>query len=252
MFPNGGNLEALLDDIARALVPRELDDVVLDNLHDPLLVFLPSMFEHVLHHIVPIRILGQARNAVENVLQQTLQLVRGAVLQQALDDPAAVHVRGHLLGLFLDRCNDEVHRIWRHLLDAFLNDMVAVHVLDASNNVLLELGSKHQLRLSRHMLDSLLDHPASIRLAAQTQELRLQSSGQDLLLLGGAYVKELLHHKVAEDVTRERTRFWRNNLEHRLLLLSISLIKLGLQEATTNLVFGEFQGVGQHLAQGNF
>ena len=75
---------------------REGQDFPFHLCHDAGLVLGAAVLQHVLNDVVPVLVLHQLVGVVMQLLQNGLRLLCGAVLQDPLDNPAAVGVRGQL------------------------------------------------------------------------------------------------------------------------------------------------------------
>ena len=115
--------------------------------------------------------------------------VRGArvwVLKDALDDAAAVGVRGELVDLVVEGVNDELRVGNRHRLDDLLNDVVAVLVLDALHHMTLELLDQTSLLLARDNLERLLHDTAAIHLERELGNKLMREQDEEWLQWEGA------------------------------------------------------------------
>ena len=104
----------------------------------------------MLDHIVAVLVLDESLDVSVELLQDGRGLVPGAVLQDPLDDPAAVGVGGEVVDLPSEGVNDELEPGGLHRLDALLDHVVAVLVLHALQNVPVQFlpGRKEGLRLN--------------------------------------------------------------------------------------------------------
>jgi len=130
------------------------------------------------------------------------------MFKEALDDTATIRMRCHPFGLLLDRFNDEVHGIGRHLFNAFLNDVVAVHIFNAANHMTMKFSSKLQLRLSRDVLDCALDHTAAMGLLRQSHDFALKFACQLFFALHIDNLEQFLHNEVARAVAGKFGGLW--------------------------------------------
>ena len=113
-----------------------LDDCLLT--YHALILGIPPV-QDVLHHIVAVLVHEQRLDVGVELLQDGLGLLRGAVLQDALDHPAAVRVGRECVHLTLECVNDELQATGLHRLDALLHHVVAVLIFDALEDGALKL-----------------------------------------------------------------------------------------------------------------
>lgn len=91
--------------------------------------------QDMLHHVVAVLVLDQGLDVGVELLQDGGGLLRGAVLEDALNHPTAVRMSREVVHLALERVNDELQPAGLHSLDAFLHNVVPVLVLDALQNI---------------------------------------------------------------------------------------------------------------------
>ena len=113
-----------------------LDDCLLT--YHALILGIPPV-QDVLHHIVAVLVHEQRLDVGVELLQDGLGLLRGAVLQDALDNPTAVGVSRECVHLTLECVNDELQATGLHRLDALLHHVVAVLIFDALEDGALKL-----------------------------------------------------------------------------------------------------------------
>ena len=89
----------------------------------------------MLHHVVPVLVLDQSLDVSVELLQDRGGLLPRAVLQDPLDDPAAVGVGGQVVHLAAEGINDELESAGLHGLDTLLDDVVAILVLHTLQHV---------------------------------------------------------------------------------------------------------------------
>mmetsp|Transcript_31111 Transcript_31111/g.67094 ORF Transcript_31111/g.67094 Transcript_31111/m.67094 type:complete len:292 (+) Transcript_31111:658-1533(+) len=212
------------------------------------------MLQHVLNNVVAIGILGQDSHIAEDLLKHRLQLVRHTVLQESLDHPATVHMPSGFFRFLLHCSDDEIDRIWRHLLDAFLNNMVSVHVPYAVVHVIFQLPGDLLLRLFGDSINRLLDDSATTLVLRQFGHIALQSRHHGLPLLCVSRIKDLLHQVVAVGVLCQVWCFSTDSSIDSVLRLLRCLIQLLLDVSSAVLVLGKFsnQVLLKHLFQRHF
>ena len=95
----------------------------------------------MLDHIVAVLVLDESLDVSVELLQDGVGLVARAVLQDPLDDPAAVGMGGEVVHLPAEGVNDELEPGGLHGLDTFLHHVVPVLVLHALENISVQFLS---------------------------------------------------------------------------------------------------------------
>mmetsp|Transcript_17494 Transcript_17494/g.47927 ORF Transcript_17494/g.47927 Transcript_17494/m.47927 type:complete len:212 (+) Transcript_17494:516-1151(+) len=185
----------------------------------------------------------------QELLQQRRDLLRGAILDQPLDDPAAVAVLRHPAGLLLEGLHDEVDPVRGQPLDTLLDHVVPMLILDALNHVAFELTDEQHLLLDRHGVQRFLDDAAAVHLQRQTQDLTHELFGQDAPLLRVAIFKKLLDDVVTKDVAGELLHLLEHGLEGDLLFLLIGHLQLLLDQPGAILILRDFADVPREITE---
>mmetsp|Transcript_24169 Transcript_24169/g.52594 ORF Transcript_24169/g.52594 Transcript_24169/m.52594 type:complete len:300 (-) Transcript_24169:770-1669(-) len=188
--------QSLLHDMAGALAPPETVHVSSDGANYLALVLEATVLQHVLNHVVAIQVCSQEIDARSKTVQQVLELLGGTVLQKTLDDTTSIHMAGHSHRVGLDSQNDEIYRIWWHLLDASLDDMVAMHAVDAGHDIFLQLLRHVLLGLAGNAFNGLLYYPTSIDVVGQVQDFRPHFVHELLTLIDSANLEKFLDDEV--------------------------------------------------------
>mmetsp|Transcript_14138 Transcript_14138/g.40690 ORF Transcript_14138/g.40690 Transcript_14138/m.40690 type:complete len:217 (-) Transcript_14138:104-754(-) len=209
------------------------------------------MLEHALHDIVAVLVHRQALDIPEDFVDQIGHLLLRALLQQALDDPATIHVSRHALSAVCKSLRYEVDGVTRHVLYHRLDHMVAMHVLDALQDLPLELGGNGHLRFRREKFEHLLNHTAAILVRGKIEHLTLHLVRESLPLVGSAALEQFLHHEVPEYVAGKVSNIWQGDGKDAVFLLVLPDIvkKSPLQEAASFLLHRRVGHFGQHLVQ---
>ena len=92
----------------------------------------------MLDHIVAVLVLDESLDVSVELLQDGVGLVARAVLQDPLDDPAAVWMCGEVVHLTSEGVNDELEPGGLHRLDTFLNHVVSVLVFHTLENIAVQ------------------------------------------------------------------------------------------------------------------
>ena len=91
--------------------------------------------QDVLHHVVAVLVLYESLDVSVQLLQDWRGLVARAVLQDPLDDPAAVGVGGQVVHLASEGVNDELESAGLYSLDTLLDHVVTILVFDTLQHV---------------------------------------------------------------------------------------------------------------------
>mmetsp|Transcript_76516 Transcript_76516/g.192566 ORF Transcript_76516/g.192566 Transcript_76516/m.192566 type:complete len:270 (-) Transcript_76516:35-844(-) len=158
-----------------------------------------GVLQEVAHDVVAVDVHAEPVLLREQIVDQTLHLVRQAVLQQALQHPAAVLIPGHLARGFgplaRDLVDDELHGLGLHRGDAFLDDMVRVRarrgVPDVASELVCEL---HASGLRHRCLEGILHSAAAVVLPRETADVPLERHFRRLSRPSGAAAPSIVAH----------------------------------------------------------
>ena len=89
----------------------------------------------MLHYVVAVLVLYESLDVSVQLLQDWRGLVARAVLQDPLDDPAAVWVGGQVVHLPSEGVNDELESAGLYSLDTLLDHVVTILVFDTLQHV---------------------------------------------------------------------------------------------------------------------
>jgi len=108
----GPLLETLLDHVGAVLLSTEVEDVVLDDCHHPVLVLLFALLEDVLDDLVALLVFAQLDHVVHDLLLDLeVQLLGRNALNHFLDHAAAQRVHAEVLGVVLEVVENLVQRL---------------------------------------------------------------------------------------------------------------------------------------------
>mmetsp|Transcript_4391 Transcript_4391/g.10182 ORF Transcript_4391/g.10182 Transcript_4391/m.10182 type:complete len:431 (+) Transcript_4391:195-1487(+) len=158
-------LQRTSHDVAGYPVARQALDVSMNHIHDLVLLVQSPMLEHVLNDEVAEGMPAQLRRADQYLLDQRRRLLARAVLQQALQDPAAIAVSCCRNSMSDHLGQNEVEAVWRNELDALLKDVVRVGRGKSLLDMPLELLGKRYTLACISDFEGLLDHPCAARIA---------------------------------------------------------------------------------------
>lgn len=134
-----------------------------DQLDDALAILRLAILDNVLSDVVAV-LVGNEDLSRGVELAHDLRLVAlGAMLEQPLDDPAAVGVRGQGCHLSTHSVHDEVNVLSRHQLNDLLHNMVAVLVLDDAQDLGFQLPCQCSLLLNQDVLQGLTGETQSAK-----------------------------------------------------------------------------------------
>ena len=102
------------------------------------LVLRLASVQDVLHYVVAVLVLYESLDVSVQLLQDWRGLVARAVLQDPLDDPAAVGMGGEVVDLTSEGVNNELEPGGFHRLDTFLNHVVSVLVFHTLENIAVQ------------------------------------------------------------------------------------------------------------------
>mmetsp|Transcript_28130 Transcript_28130/g.67574 ORF Transcript_28130/g.67574 Transcript_28130/m.67574 type:complete len:246 (+) Transcript_28130:248-985(+) len=146
-----------LHNVGRELVRRQGHHVLTNAVHQCNTILRSlRVLQHVLHDVVAKLVPSQLVEAVHHSLEDAGDLLRGAVLNQALQDSAPVRLHGHALHVLMHGMNDKINVPHRHHLDALLDHVAPVLVLDALHHVVGQFLGQGDLLGQGHGLQSLL------------------------------------------------------------------------------------------------
>mmetsp|Transcript_3896 Transcript_3896/g.17207 ORF Transcript_3896/g.17207 Transcript_3896/m.17207 type:complete len:224 (+) Transcript_3896:141-812(+) len=130
-------LKALLHDVGRELLHRELGVVTRESHHDLGVGPRQGQVQDVLNHVVAKGILRQHERLSGDLLHERASLAIGGVVDAPLQDAASVPVRGNLHAALSRGVVDKLVIFGAQALEAPLNDVVPVEVLDEGDDAWL-------------------------------------------------------------------------------------------------------------------
>ena len=168
-----------------------------NNNHQLLLTYLGLVLrlasvQDVLHDVVAVLVLYESLDVSVQLLQDWRGLVARAVLQDPLDDPAAVGVGGQVVHLASEGVNDELESAGLYSLDTLLDHVVTILVFDTLQHVpvkflrgvrivMEEVGvtgicylNDELLLVQRDRLQSFLNNSTAVHLQGQGLDMRPQ------------------------------------------------------------------------------
>mmetsp|Transcript_1697 Transcript_1697/g.5250 ORF Transcript_1697/g.5250 Transcript_1697/m.5250 type:complete len:376 (+) Transcript_1697:220-1347(+) len=245
------HLEAFLDHVRAELLGGEVAQVAAEARAHLVGSVLVGEVEHVLHHVVAVRVAHQSQGETLNGVHQLLLLRLVGVVDAALQHTAAVAVRGHRNTVLGHRVVDELVVAVCEAVQTALHDVVAVQVLDQRHHVVLQ-RQLHQLHLfgRAHELDHLLHGAGAVHVGADAHQLRGDVADQHQTLLGVAVLEQLLTEVVAERIGHQLGKAFVRLLEDDVERLGVVLVQLLLQEAAAVLVAAERKHRAHHLLDG--
>lgn len=106
----------------------------------------------MLSHIVTILIGDKHRGALVKFFQDGGLILIGAELKHALNDTAAVGMRGKSMYLSLECFNDELNVLGWDSLDGLLDDVVSILIFDTLQDIWLKFFNELCLLVGKNML----------------------------------------------------------------------------------------------------
>lgn len=185
--------------------------------------------QHVLHHVICIRVHNERERVAGDCLRQPLKLLRRRLVDTLLHDAAAVLVAGNLHALFVHGFVDELVVVFGPGFEYLLHDVIAVDVVAEFDEALLEkLAEQLKLHGSLDCLDQLLYRPRAVAVSADVEGVVLEALYHDGQLVLRAVFDELLNQIVAKAVDHEVERLDYGEIENLIQYFSIaSFIILG-------------------------
>ena len=113
------------------------------------------MLNDVLHHIIAVLIDDQGGCRGVYFLKYRPASVLLAILQHALNNPAAILVGRQLLNVTGERIDDKLDVFRRDSLESLLDHMISILILDAFENVVLKFSNQLGLLISQNVFQSL-------------------------------------------------------------------------------------------------
>mmetsp|Transcript_5042 Transcript_5042/g.14001 ORF Transcript_5042/g.14001 Transcript_5042/m.14001 type:complete len:311 (-) Transcript_5042:51-983(-) len=112
----------------------------------------------------------------KQAVHQTFEMLRQALFQEALQDPAPILVPCRLASCCRtsarDLVDDERHVVCLHRADALLNDVVGVGALNRCPNMAVHLRSERQaLGLTACVVEGILHEPAAVRVSRELPDV---------------------------------------------------------------------------------
>ena len=151
-------LEQLLNDVGSKLLTAQREDTTSDDDTEQTLTILdPAILQHVLNHVVAVLFIKQRLVTGEQRIEDIALLRLDAVLEDALEDAAAVRMTRQRSNVLQDIVNNELNAVSKEgagrritvlegnlglvteRLDNLLHYMVSVGIMDGSDDVVLEL-----------------------------------------------------------------------------------------------------------------
>ena len=151
-------LEQLLDNVGSKLLTAQREDTTRDDDTEQTLTILdPAVLQHMLNHIVAVLFIKQRLVTGEQRIEDIALLRLDAVLEDALEDAAAVRMTRQRSNVLQDIVNNELNAVSKEVagrcitvlesnlglvakrLDNLLHYMVSVGIMDGSDDVVLEL-----------------------------------------------------------------------------------------------------------------
>ena len=184
-------------------------------------IFLSTVLDHMLCHIIAVLIDDQGRSASVKFVQHGGPGGFFAVFQHALNDSTTIRMHGQAVHLACKCVDDELNMHRRNPLDGLLYDMIAVLIFDAFEHMLFEFSNQLRLLIGQNMLKGLitlarqrdppfsfppthlLDHPAPVHLQRERQDMILHLVSENLLLCLVSVLEEFLNHVIAEYIGHE-------------------------------------------------
>ena len=166
-------LQALLHDVAGKLLRGELGVGARQPRHHLGVAPGQVQVEHVLHHVVPERVLRQRQGRRRDGLHQRPPLRVVGVVHAPLQHAAAVPVRGDLHAVALGGVVHELILARAEPLQAPLHDVVAVQVLDERHHTRTQRRDQKRDLLGRaRRLHQLLHRARAVRVERHGDEKR--------------------------------------------------------------------------------
>ena len=148
-------LDTVLNNITGEFVFGEIDQVRSHKRNGPATVLFEAMLNDVLHHVIAVLIDDQGGCRGVYFLKYRPASVLLAVLQHALNNPAAILVRRQLLNVTGERVDDKLDVFRRDSLKSLLDHMISILILDTFQNVVLKFSNQLGLLISQNVFQSL-------------------------------------------------------------------------------------------------
>mmetsp|Transcript_176145 Transcript_176145/g.564757 ORF Transcript_176145/g.564757 Transcript_176145/m.564757 type:complete len:243 (-) Transcript_176145:113-841(-) len=157
---------------AALLVRAQLQDVLLQEQHQSVPVSGLSVLHDVPHHVVPVDVHAKPEGIRKQAVHQAFDMLRQALLQEALQDPAPILVPCRLASCCRtsarDLVDDERHVVCLLRADALLNDVAGVGALNRCPNMAAHLRSVRQaFGLTACVVEGILHEPAAVRVSRE-------------------------------------------------------------------------------------
>lgn len=127
--------------------------------------------EHMLDHIIAVLILNELIGSSVQLLQDTLSLFRGAMLENTLYHSATVGMSAQGINLAGESSDYELQCPWFDALDAFLHNVISILIFNAFQNVSVQFPDYLLLLFRSDGFQSFLNHSTAVHLQCQGQNV---------------------------------------------------------------------------------
>lgn len=248
--------DGFLHHIACEFVEREVDEVSFNRGQHCILLFHRSVLHDVLHDVVPELTLTQRNNHLQQLLEDQLELVSLAILQELLDDATAVGMERQFIDLpqqcsyVSDDLIDDAFRLdWCTTFEAFLDHVVAVLILHHVDDIVLQFEDESVLLLVdiSQVVQSLLDDTAPKRIVGELTNFALNDLKDSLLMFVQSHFEYLLKDVVPKLILYETECILHKFLKDGLFILFGGSFNPILHSARTIPIAGHFVYKWEHL-----
>lgn len=153
----GAKCKALFNDVASEFVSRESNHVLFYDADHFLPIFWQAVLDEGLSNVVAVLVRDERTAGLMEFMDNPRVEVRRLprLLQDPLDDTAAVGMVRECTNLTAERFEDESDMLVWHTFDGLLDDMIPVLILDKPHDVWFELIGKTNLLIDENMFERL-------------------------------------------------------------------------------------------------